>query len=121
MLQQLERYEDALGAFQSAAKLDPKDWRAFLNIGSLSGRLGRHVEALNAFRLTVQARPEDTAMLAFAWGSMGQEAAALDKHADAVSYWKRALEIDADYFDKYPYHQTAYRASLSKVQSPATP
>jgi tetratricopeptide (TPR) repeat protein len=58
LLLALDRYEEALEAFDRAITLDPALWQAWNNKGAALAKLGRHIEALAAFNQALALNPE---------------------------------------------------------------
>ena len=52
------RLEDALSCFQSAIEHDPKDWRAFTNIGQIFKVVGNQEDATSFFQQAVELAPQ---------------------------------------------------------------
>lgn len=123
------KYNEAIGAFQEAIKLDPNHYRAYYHVGKLHDRLDQPVQADKAFRQAIQtnARFVDSfvdlgnmyidyghanvglAVLdagvqvndknAAMWNGLGRAYSKLNRHEEAVDAFKKAKAIDPDRVD----------------------
>ncbi len=88
MLQSTQRPQEALAAFQAAAKADPSNPRAIANQGMLAAQLGdpaKAVEYLN-FAITL----DDSAGIR---ATLGNAYLALDQATQAVQHLEKAIEL----------------------------
>ena len=91
------KLEDAAKAYQSAAREQPENAEAFLNLGVTYEMLGQQDEALDAFKTVVRLSPR----AAGAWYNLGRTQAALGQAHDAVASFSKAVEINPDYAEAH--------------------
>jgi Flp pilus assembly protein TadD len=139
-------FEAAVAAFRRAAQLEPGSAEAHYELGHALSRLERHEEALSAYTRAAELSPtlpgppfqratalfmlkrDEDAIRMFcevirkepkdheSWGVMAWSTARLGRHAEAVSYWTRALQLDRRHFKKAVMaeeEQKQYRESLA--------
>ena len=95
VLARMNRTAAALTHFRDARSIDPADPSVTWHIAYALRTLGNREEAFNEFRELVKRDPEN----ASAWSWMAISAAEMGRHADAVSYWQRTLELNVRHFD----------------------
>jgi tetratricopeptide (TPR) repeat protein len=95
VLARMNRTEDALGHFRHARAIDARDAAVTWHIANALRTLGQREEAIVEFRELVRREPENSS----AWSWMAITAAELGRHAEAVSYWQRTLELNVRHFD----------------------
>nr|QNO43661.1 cell division coordinator CpoB [Methanosarcinales archaeon ANME-2c ERB4] len=93
-LADLDRYEEALKAFEKAIKLKPDASYAWYSKGRALADLDRYEEALKAFEKTIELKPDD----ADAWHSKGVALADLDRHEEALKAYEKTIELKPDYY-----------------------
>jgi len=101
MLELQRRWAESLASFEQALPLTPdarSDQSVAWHIGVTRYHLGYEEEALRWFREAGALDSTD----ASAWSYAGVIAARLGRHAEAVSYWTRALKADPDFFQRRP-------------------
>jgi tetratricopeptide (TPR) repeat protein len=86
----LGRREEAIGCYDQALALDPRDATAWSNKGVSLAALGPHEEALRCYDQALALDPR----YAIAWNNKGLALAALGQRAEAISCYDRALAID---------------------------
>jgi tetratricopeptide (TPR) repeat protein len=86
ILQRLDRSDDALVEFQAAVKLEPSA-KAYLSLGNMYFRLGRHAEAIEAFQ---QATREDKSLLS-AYYNLGAALYEAKRYDEALKAYEVAL------------------------------
>jgi tetratricopeptide (TPR) repeat protein len=88
----LQRYEEALAAFNRAIALRPVDPGAWNNKGVALAALQRYEEALAAFNRAIELRPVDPE----AWNNKGAALAHLQRYEEALAAFNRAIELRSD-------------------------
>jgi serine/threonine protein kinase len=89
-LNELGRYEEAIGCCDKALEIDPRNAGAWGNKGNALGALGRHEEAIGCYDKVLEIDPRD----ALAWYNKGNALYALGRHEEAIACYDKALEID---------------------------
>ena len=95
VLARMNRTADALTHFRDAREIDARDPAVTWHIANALRTLGQREEAFVEFRALVKRDPEN----ASAWSWMAISAAEMGRHAEAVSYWQRTLELNVRHFD----------------------
>src|SRR6185437_12224958 len=95
----LERRDEALLSFQHALKLNPQLWDAAHESGTLLNRMGRREEALAHFLRCAELKPNHAADDATAFNNIGNILQSLDRSAEALPWFDRALERRPDFVD----------------------
>lgn len=95
VLARLNRTADALTHFRDAREIDSRDAAVTWHIANALRTLGQREEAFVEFRALVQREPDNSS----AWSWMAISAAEMGRHAEAVSYWQRTLELNVRHFD----------------------
>ena len=88
VLVELNRYEEALAAYDQALKIEPKYAYAWNNRGQILANLGRHEEALDAYQKTLEIDPEDTTT----WYNRGWALCKLGHRAEALFACDKIVE-----------------------------
>lgn len=89
-LESIERYDEALNAYDHALDMEPDSAHAWSNKGALLGRLRRYKEAM-----VCQNKALDIdAHFAYAWHGQGRVLVGLKRYHEAVKAFDRALEVD---------------------------
>jgi len=89
-LAELDRHEEALGAYEQVLTLDPINARAWYFKGFILGRLKRHEEALAAYEQALTLDPNN----ADVWDSKGLTLGSLERHEEALVAYGQALTLD---------------------------
>ena len=95
VLARMKRTADALMHFRDARTIDSSDPSVTWHIAYALRTLGEREQAFAEFRALVERDPNN----ASAWSWMAISAAELGRHAEAVAYWQRTLELNVRYFD----------------------
>jgi tetratricopeptide (TPR) repeat protein len=95
VLARMNRTADALAHFRQAHDIDSRDPAVTWHIANGLRTLGQREEAFAEFRTLVRRDPDNSS----AWSWMAISAAEMGRHAEAVSYWQRALELNLRHFD----------------------
>ena len=95
VLARMKRTEDALVHFRDARNIDASDPSVTWHIAYALRTLGQREEAFTEFRALVEGEPNNSS----AWSWMAISAAELGRHAEAVAYWQRTLELNVRHFD----------------------
>ena len=77
----LNLYQDAIGAFRQAVRINSRDARSWTNLGVAYGKLNRYQDAIGAFRQAVRIHPTYARAwynLGVAYGKTGNRTSALD-------------------------------------------
>ncbi|RKU25177.1 hypothetical protein C6497_16650 [Candidatus Poribacteria bacterium] len=85
----LEKYDDAIAAYQKALQYDPDYAHIHAAIGAALSQLHRYNEALKAYKTASDILPEDAMILhqiGNIYGKLGNTSIALKYHEKAVSY-----------------------------------
>ncbi len=90
------RYQEALGLFEEAIKLDGKNAQAYRAMGLTYKKLRNYPKAMESLQMAVTIKPD----YASAYYDLGQiQYQALEKYEDAQSSFKQVLEIDPAFED----------------------
>jgi tetratricopeptide (TPR) repeat protein len=90
------RHDEALKVYEKAIELKPDYVNAWYNKGVSLDKLGRHDEALNAYEKIIEIKPDD----ADAWYNSACFYSIRDDKEKALSYLRRAIDIDITYKEK---------------------
>ncbi|MDZ4834812.1 MAG: tetratricopeptide repeat protein [Candidatus Melainabacteria bacterium] len=90
-LQKLERYEEAIDAFEKALKIDPTMCDAWINRGRILDDLGHHAEAIRSYDVSLDIDPNDS----MAWTNRGNSFRGLENYKEALASYANALQLDA--------------------------
>ncbi len=94
-LRALERYEDAVTAYQRALALDPWNADAYYGLGNALFELHRFAEAADHYRQTLRLNPNDAETL----NNLGNALQELGDVDGAAASYRRALEVDPHFAD----------------------
>jgi tetratricopeptide (TPR) repeat protein len=97
VLQQQQRYEDAIDKYQKAVDLDRKDALSYYNGGVALEALHRYPEAGAKFQKAVDLNSKD----AVAYNSLGGALYEQQKYRDAADNFQKAAALDPKYADAY--------------------
>ncbi|HEY9813110.1 MAG TPA: tetratricopeptide repeat protein [Candidatus Sericytochromatia bacterium] len=92
-LAELNKYEDALNAYQKAINLKPEYLEAWLAKGKMLLALKRDQDALTAYEQAIQIK-QDTVE---AWVGRGYALESLQKYQDAIDAFEKAIQIQINY------------------------
>lgn len=93
-LYRLERFEEALIAFERAIKIRENFYPAWYGKGNVLSALGRHDRAINAYQKTVKIKPD----FYLAWRDKGALLAYLDRPHDALISFNQVIRYKPDDF-----------------------
>lgn len=93
-LQKLDRFEEAIEAFEKALKIDPTMCDAWINRGRLLDDLGHHEEAIQSYDISLEIDPND----AMAWTNRGNSFRALENFKEGLASYANALQLDPSDF-----------------------
>jgi cytochrome c-type biogenesis protein CcmH/NrfG len=65
---------------------------AWYNLGDAYGNLGRHREAIAAYRKALRLKPDETCI----WNNLGAQYGKMGRHHDAIAAYKEALRLKPD-------------------------
>jgi tetratricopeptide (TPR) repeat protein len=91
-LKKLERYEEAIAAYEQAIKIQPKYYEAWYAKGYSLYRLQRYEEAIASYEKVIQLQPEEP----MAWYIRGLILEELQRHEEAIASYDKAIELDPD-------------------------
>ena len=86
------------------------DADAHYNMGLALNSLGRHAEAVQAYREAVRVRPD----YADAWGNLGLTANVIGQYRESADAFERATALLPAYFDSRPRQREAFEASRGR-------
>jgi len=90
--------EPAAEFFQSALKTDPASAEAFYGLGSVYLKQEKTAQARDCFERAATLKPAYPNTTANAWNNLGLLSAREGDTLTAITYFTRALQIDADHF-----------------------
>ena len=93
ILTTVDKHKEALHAFRSALRINPKHEIAWNDLGHAFGAIHEYARALSAYNQAVQIDPE----FAIAWYNKGCMHDALGQGTEATAAYTRALEINPNY------------------------
>jgi len=88
----LDRYEEALKAYDTAIKLKPNVYSTWFNKGVALYELGRCDEALKAYDKVIELKPDH----AYAWYNRGLALTLLHRYEEALKALEKAIELIPD-------------------------
>ncbi|TAN40919.1 MAG: serine protease [Nitrospirae bacterium] len=98
------RSEEAISAYQEAARMSAGNAGAYYNLGLVSGRAGRQQEAVEAFREVVRLEPGN----AEAYNNLGVAYSNLGRQEEALAAFTQAVKLSPDNVDAYNNLGVAY-------------
>ncbi len=101
-----KRYEDALGEYERAAKLNPTSSARF-SLGQAYMYTGRYAQAEEQFTMVQRLEPGKPN----GYYGLGQNYAKQGLYSDAIDAFKHAIEIEDDFWDAYSEMGHAYADS----------
>jgi serine/threonine protein kinase len=93
----LKRYEEAVGSYGYALKIDGNNSHALHNLGVSLSQLGRHEKALNSYDFALKINPNN----ANTWSNRADALYELGRYKESVISCDRALKIDLDNFNAW--------------------
>ena len=91
-LLKLEKYEEALNAYEKAIELSPENTNAWAGKSTALFGLERYEEALNAYEKLIESNPE----YVHAFGSKGAILLVLERYEEALKTFKKAIELSPE-------------------------
>lgn len=98
-LKKLERYEEAIAAYEQAIKIQPKYCEAWYAKAYLLYKLQRDEEALVAYEQVIQLQPDE----AHAWYVKGWILGELKRYDEAIASYDKAIAIDENLYEAWFY------------------
>jgi tetratricopeptide (TPR) repeat protein len=93
----LNRYEEALAAYEQALRLDPNDADAYNNKGNALTGLNRYEEALAAYEQALRLDPNYT----YAYNNKGYALYGLKRYEEALAAYDQAIFLNPNYTEAY--------------------
>jgi len=87
--EQKENYQAALGFYDIAIQLDPKNYEVLVNKGEVLQKLERNEEALEAYNQAIQLNPKSHAILVY----KGEVLQRLERNEEALEAYNQAIQI----------------------------
>jgi Flp pilus assembly protein TadD len=87
-----QKYPEASAAYREAVKLDPANWRYYINLGLACKKMGGTDEALAAFRKALELNPESFSVNK----EIGEALARGGKLDEAKPYYEKAVSLRPD-------------------------
>ncbi|MBD2344436.1 serine/threonine-protein kinase [Anabaena subtropica] len=90
---ELQRYKDALSAYQKAVEIRPDYAKGWNGQGKTLSRLKQYQEALTAYDKTIQLQPDYVE----AWSGRGFALQSLQRYSEAIASFDKALQLNESY------------------------
>jgi Flp pilus assembly protein TadD len=87
-----QKYADAAAVYEEAIKLDPGNWRYYLNLGLSRKKMNQAEASLAAFKKTVELNPDSPS----ANKEVGEALAKADNFAEAKTYYEKAVALSLE-------------------------
>ena len=97
VLQKLNRHAEAIGVYQAAANVHPKEVAFRNNWGNALSELGRHEEAIEQYQKAAEIKPT----LAIPYRNWCNELNELNNPTLAIEKCQKAIELQPDYANAY--------------------
>ncbi|BAU65813.1 TPR repeat-containing serine/threonin protein kinase [Stanieria sp. NIES-3757] len=97
LLNNENKYEEAIEAFDRALKIKPDFAEAWTNRGFAQGKLGRHLEKFSSCAQATSYQPK----FAEAWNCRGLARSDLKQYEDALQEFNQALAVDQDFVNAW--------------------
>ncbi len=88
----LEKYEDAVEAYDKALKIEPKDAEVWYSKGVVLGRLGRYEDAVEAYDKALEIEPK----YAEVWNNKGLDLGKLGRYEESSKCFEKAKDYGLD-------------------------
>jgi tetratricopeptide (TPR) repeat protein len=88
----LNRYDEAIRAYDKSIELKPDDDLSWYNKGNALFNLNRYDEAIRAYDKSIELKPDDD----LSWFKKGNTLFKLNRYDEAIRTYKRSLELNAD-------------------------
>jgi len=92
-LSKLEKYEEALKAYEKAIEFNAEYADAWVGKGTVLFRLERYEEALKAYEKAIEFNAE----YVFAWAGKGAVLSELKRYEEALKAYEKAIELNPEY------------------------
>ncbi|GIU71488.1 MAG: hypothetical protein KatS3mg003_0967 [Candidatus Nitrosocaldaceae archaeon] len=96
-LTKLQRYEEAIEAYNKALEINPNYAEAWNNKGYALAKLQRYEEAIEAYNKALEINPN----YAEAWNNKGYALDELQRYEEAIEAYNKALEINPNYAEAW--------------------
>jgi tetratricopeptide (TPR) repeat protein len=101
---QTSYWKDSITLFSHAIQATQKNYSMYNNLGASYNALGRHPQAIEAYRQAIRIRPE----YAEAYNNLGVAYNALGRYQEAIEAYRQAIRIRPQYADAYNNLGAAY-------------
>ncbi len=91
------RYEEAVGYFENALKINDRDEMIFYNFGAALYNTGKYLEADSVLKRGLAINPDSELILMY----LGNIARTQNKNDEAIEYYERVIRADTKYFEAY--------------------
>jgi hypothetical protein len=108
-----ENWQGLLAHSRRWTKAEPGNYLAWYNLGGAYIQLGRHPEAIAAYREALRLKPDDT----HAWNNLSVAYGKLGRHPEAIAACREALRLKPDYAGAW--YNLGYAYALSGNRSAA--
>jgi len=88
----MQMFQEALACYTKAINLDPKNAVYYCNRAAASNRLGNYESAIQDCKTALKYDPSYSK----AYGRLGLAYASMNKHQEAVMYYKKAVELEPE-------------------------
>ncbi|MBM3153152.1 MAG: tetratricopeptide repeat protein [Chloroflexi bacterium] len=102
----LNRYEEAIDAYQHAISLAPDRVFPWDNLGQLYCKLGQYQDAVTAYSKAIEHNPQDP----FGWNGLGNAYAEMGLPQNAIAAYQKAIKISPDFANAYTGQGDVYTA-----------
>jgi tetratricopeptide (TPR) repeat protein len=100
-LVQLNRLEEAVGHFEKAVVLKPDSWMARSSLGNALAQLKRPDRSIQQFEKALELTRHNAEPYLRACYNIGVSLQELDRHAEAIPHYARAIAIRPDYAEAH--------------------
>ncbi len=88
----VKEYEKAIECFKRGVKIKPNDYRVWVIIGVIYGKMEKHEKAIECFMKSVKIKPNDYS----AWYAMGRAYARKEDYKKAIKCLTKSVKIKSD-------------------------
>jgi len=114
-LNAMDKYDDAITAYDEAIRLDPNYALTWYNKGNGLKNLGKYDEAIQACNKSIELDPNN----AYAWDSKGEALRRQGKYKEAIQALDKAIELDPNLADAWNNKSKALKALGRTTESNA--